>query len=197
MDEVVAAYFVSELLRTLAALHSCGIVHGDVKPDNIVLRSGSRYALVASAVYIFFVQVFDSGGIAASLPRTANTTEPVLMAGLTRSVFPSHLFPLLISLSRVSCPFIQLQGVQLVDFNRALDTHLYAPGTCFVGNGGTDAYRCVEMQTGRPWVFQVLSLSYSLNESRSHGCWRHRLIRLGFVILRMRCCMAGGWMLPP
>lgn len=38
MDEQLAMFFTIELLRTVEALHSKGILHGDIKPDNCVLR---------------------------------------------------------------------------------------------------------------------------------------------------------------
>lgn len=38
MDELLAMFFTVELLRTVEALHSKGVMHGDVKPDNCLLR---------------------------------------------------------------------------------------------------------------------------------------------------------------
>ncbi len=38
MDEVLAMFFTVELLRTVEALHSAGIMHGDLKADNCLLR---------------------------------------------------------------------------------------------------------------------------------------------------------------
>lgn len=55
--------------------------------------------------------------------------------------------------------------MQLLDFGRSIDTTLYQDGTVFVGDSVTQAFRCIEMQTGKPWTFQV----------RSCGCF-HRSI---------------------
>ncbi|KAF4123339.1 checkpoint serine/threonine-protein kinase [Geosmithia morbida] len=38
MDEQLAMFFTIELMRTVEALHAKGIMHGDIKPDNCVLR---------------------------------------------------------------------------------------------------------------------------------------------------------------
>lgn len=38
MDEKLAMFFTVELLRTVEALHSKGIIHGDLKADNILVR---------------------------------------------------------------------------------------------------------------------------------------------------------------
>jgi len=41
LDEPLAMYFMVELLRTMEALHAKGIIHGDLKADNIMLRLGT------------------------------------------------------------------------------------------------------------------------------------------------------------
>jgi checkpoint serine/threonine-protein kinase len=38
LEEVVAMFFAVELFRTVEALHACGILHGDIKPDNCLVR---------------------------------------------------------------------------------------------------------------------------------------------------------------
>ncbi|KAE8373093.1 Mad3/BUB1 homology region 1-domain-containing protein [Aspergillus bertholletiae] len=38
LDEVLAMFFTVELFRTVEALHSCGILHGDIKADNCLVR---------------------------------------------------------------------------------------------------------------------------------------------------------------
>lgn len=38
MDELLAMFFAVELLRTVEALHKSGIVHGDIKGDNVLVR---------------------------------------------------------------------------------------------------------------------------------------------------------------
>ncbi|KAK2792685.1 hypothetical protein FQN51_001604 [Onygenales sp. PD_10] len=43
LDEVVAMFFAIELFRTVEALHACGILHGDLKADNCLVRLDDRY----------------------------------------------------------------------------------------------------------------------------------------------------------
>ncbi|OJD21245.1 BUB protein kinase [Blastomyces percursus] len=43
LDEVVAMFFAVELFRTVEALHACGILHGDLKADNCLVRLDERF----------------------------------------------------------------------------------------------------------------------------------------------------------
>ncbi|PHH63694.1 hypothetical protein CDD81_5566 [Ophiocordyceps australis] len=48
MDEVLAMWLAVELLRTVEALHAKGVVHGDIKADNCLLRLDSGAAPASS-----------------------------------------------------------------------------------------------------------------------------------------------------
>ena len=37
MNEAVVLYYTINILRILEACHKCGIIHGDVKPDNFLV----------------------------------------------------------------------------------------------------------------------------------------------------------------
>eukprot|EP00698_Gefionella_okellyi_P012006 TRINITY_DN320_c0_g1_i1.p1 TRINITY_DN320_c0_g1~~TRINITY_DN320_c0_g1_i1.p1 ORF type:complete len:994 (-),score=220.48 TRINITY_DN320_c0_g1_i1:101-2641(-) len=39
MDELLAMFYTVELLKVLESLHKVGIIHGDVKPDNLLIRN--------------------------------------------------------------------------------------------------------------------------------------------------------------
>ncbi|KAH6643854.1 hypothetical protein C7974DRAFT_382371 [Boeremia exigua] len=51
MDEQLAMFFTVELLRTVEALHSKGILHGDLKADNILVRFDALQKGEWSSVY--------------------------------------------------------------------------------------------------------------------------------------------------
>ncbi|KAF5097579.1 hypothetical protein D0Z00_002337 [Geotrichum galactomycetum] len=38
LDEVVVVFFVAQLLRAVEALHAARVIHGDIKPDNVMLQ---------------------------------------------------------------------------------------------------------------------------------------------------------------
>lgn len=39
MEEVLCIYYTTEMLYMLETLHSVGIIHGDFKPDNLLIRN--------------------------------------------------------------------------------------------------------------------------------------------------------------
>ncbi|OJK02439.1 hypothetical protein ASPACDRAFT_115361 [Aspergillus aculeatus ATCC 16872] len=50
MDEVLAMFFTVELFRTVEALHASGIIHGDIKADNCLVRLDDKPALPPSLI---------------------------------------------------------------------------------------------------------------------------------------------------
>ena len=47
------------------------------------------------------------------------------------------------------------KGIKMIDFGRTIDTKLFPPNQCFIGNWPTDARDCLEMREGRPWTYQT------------------------------------------
>ncbi|OBT61169.1 hypothetical protein VE03_09428 [Pseudogymnoascus sp. 23342-1-I1] len=48
MDELLAMFFAIELLRTVEALHKAGILHGDLKADNVLVHLGGGVGAAAA-----------------------------------------------------------------------------------------------------------------------------------------------------
>ncbi|KAL2870997.1 putative checkpoint protein kinase (SldA) [Aspergillus lucknowensis] len=51
LDETLAMFFTVELFRTVEALHACGIIHGDIKADNCLIRFDDNPAPSATDQY--------------------------------------------------------------------------------------------------------------------------------------------------
>ncbi|KAA8644381.1 hypothetical protein EYZ11_001373 [Aspergillus tanneri] len=50
LDEALAMFFTIELFRTVEALHACGILHGDIKADNCLVRLDEKSTTPASLI---------------------------------------------------------------------------------------------------------------------------------------------------
>ncbi|OAX79246.1 BUB protein kinase [Emergomyces africanus] len=50
LDEIVTMFFAVELFRTVEALHACGILHGDLKADNCLVRLDKRFTSPAASL---------------------------------------------------------------------------------------------------------------------------------------------------
>lgn len=46
-------------------------------------------------------------------------------------------------------------GLQLIDFGRAIDLEMMPRGAQFLADCGIKCVRCIQMQEGRPWMYQV------------------------------------------
>ena len=104
MHESLAMYLTVELLRALEVLHAAAFIHGDIKPDNVLLR-------------------FGGSQIEEWTPNRPGTWRE--------------------------------RGIALIDFGRSIDLTAHAPGAAFIGDCGTENFRCVEMLSGKPWTFQA------------------------------------------
>jgi hypothetical protein len=80
------------------------------------------------------------------------------------------------------------KGLKLIDFGRSIDMSLYPEGTKFRGDSHVDSFRCIEMQTGKPWTFQVSFVPVCMLKNI-------RLISLASVRLCIVCCTVNTWKL--
>ncbi|KKK19732.1 hypothetical protein ARAM_006921 [Aspergillus rambellii] len=52
LDEALAMFFTIELFRTVQALHACGVLHGDIKADNCLVRFDDNPAATPVENYV-------------------------------------------------------------------------------------------------------------------------------------------------
>ena len=91
MDELIVMYYAIELLRVVESLHLAGVVHADIKPDNLLVRNGGD----------------NWCDWAVNRPGSW-----------------------------------KLKGLSLIDFGLAIDLGMYDWQTVFVGDCGTEGFRC-------------------------------------------------------
>ncbi|KAK9388626.1 Mad3/BUB1 homology region 1-domain-containing protein [Lipomyces mesembrius] len=129
LDECVAMFFTIELLRTIEALHETGILHGDLKPDNCMVRilPGNESLSMARL----------------SLSDTASKRQS------SRTILSPY---------KASGEQGWLtKGISLIDFGRAIDLTVYdhKRDVQFIADWNTSAQDCAEMRELRPWTYQV------------------------------------------
>ncbi|KAK9236742.1 Mad3/BUB1 homology region 1-domain-containing protein [Lipomyces kononenkoae] len=129
LDECLAMFFTIELLRTIEALHEAGVLHGDLKPDNCMVRilSGNESASMAS------LSLSESAS-----KRQSNKT--------IRSPYQAN-----------GEQGWSTKGISLIDFGRAIDLTVYDHNrdVQFIADWNTSAQDCAEIRELRPWTYQV------------------------------------------
>jgi eukaryotic-like serine/threonine-protein kinase len=78
LPEAVVAVVLGQLLDALGAVHAAGLVHGDVKPANLLLRSGSWPHLLLADF-----GVASRAGVPAGVAGTPSFLPPERLAGAT------------------------------------------------------------------------------------------------------------------
>ncbi|CAI5992424.1 unnamed protein product [Closterium sp. NIES-65] len=152
VPEPLCAFYTAQMLRAAEALHAAHILHGDIKPDNFLLRFGADSESPREMV--------------AAIEAVDNLTSPIRLSNspvLTpphSSLLHSPLsFPLLTSSHSSLLPTTHssplLQGLTLVDYGRSIDMRHFPEGSSFVSDSGTENFRCPEMEEGRPWTTQA------------------------------------------
>ncbi|KAK9371150.1 Mad3/BUB1 homology region 1-domain-containing protein [Lipomyces kononenkoae] len=129
LDECLAMFFTIELLRTIEALHAVGILHGDLKPDNCMVRilPGNESVSMASLSLSESASKRQSNRTMIS-PYQANGEQGW-----------------------------STKGISLIDFGRAIDMTVYDNNgdVQFIADWNTSAQDCAEIREVRPWTYQV------------------------------------------
>lgn len=125
VEEALAMFFAVELFRTVEALHSCNIIHGDIKPDNCLIR-------------------FDDPSTAPMTPSLVDVDEDEnLLDGSETHYSPRGAFGW------------RNKGLALIDFGRAIDMHAFEPTVQFIADWQTKDHECNEIREMRPWRHQI------------------------------------------
>ena len=126
LDECVAIFYAVELLRTVEALHSKGLLHGDLKADNCLVR----------------------------LEDLASTTTMTDGKGSKSesSFSSSHWSP---NYRPDGSDGWSAKGLTLIDFGRGIDMRAFRADVGFLADWKTTKHDCAEMREMRPWTWQV------------------------------------------
>lgn len=130
MDEALAMFFSVELFRTVEALHACGILHGDIKPDNCLVR-------------------FEDKKSRSSLQSPP--AESLLdLADEDSIADPSEIH----YSARGLCGWRE-KGLTLIDFGRGIDMKAFRPDVQFIAEWEMSQHDCNEVREMRPWTYQI------------------------------------------
>lgn len=125
LDECMAMFFTVELFRTVEALHANGILHGDIKPDNCLVR-------------------FDD-------PSRTTTTPSLLDLDGGESVTD----PREVHYSPQGHHGWREKGLALIDFGRSIDMRAFQPSVQFIADWEPSSHECNEIREMRPWTHQI------------------------------------------
>jgi checkpoint serine/threonine-protein kinase len=129
LEEVLAMFFSVELFRTVEALHANGVLHGDIKADNCLVRLDDHNPNEAPSKAL---SMLDLGADETAFdPRESIHYSP---SG-------SHGW--------------QQKGLVLIDFGRSIDMQAFSPGVQFMADWETGTHECNEIREMRPWTHQI------------------------------------------
>lgn len=129
LEEALAIFFSIELFRTVEALHANGVLHGDIKADNCLVR------------------LDDSN---PNDPPTKGLS--LLDLGADESPFDPREGP---HYSPSGSHGWKQKGLALIDFGRGIDMQAFSPNVQFIADWETGTHECNEIREARPWTHQI------------------------------------------
>ncbi|CAL5874975.1 uncharacterized protein PFLUO_LOCUS9278 [Penicillium psychrofluorescens] len=129
LEEALAMFFSIELFRTVEALHASGILHGDLKADNCLVRLDEPNPNNSPAKALFLLDL------------NADEQPPDPSDSIHYSPIGSYGW--------------RNKGLALIDFGRSIDMHAFSPAVQFIADWETSSHECNEIREMRPWTHQI------------------------------------------
>ncbi|KAF9166892.1 hypothetical protein DFQ26_006560 [Actinomortierella ambigua] len=149
IDESLALFFTIELLRVLEGLHVKGIIHGDLKADNCMLRfdhhdrAGGATTTGGGDFYSTSTITSSSSSSSVGPPLTSSGPTTLVTAGLQTPYEANG------GAGWSRC------GIRLIDFGRAVDVTAFEQrDMTFRADWPVDAQDCPEIRNETSWRFQ-------------------------------------------
>ncbi|KAJ6029205.1 hypothetical protein N7444_012192 [Penicillium canescens] len=129
LEEALAMFFSIELFRTVEALHANGVLHGDIKADNCLVRLDDSNPNEPPTKGL---SLLDLGADECPFdPRESIHYSPSGSYGWKQ------------------------KGLALIDFGRGIDMQAFSPNVQFIADWETGAHECNEIREARPWTHQI------------------------------------------
>jgi checkpoint serine/threonine-protein kinase len=129
LEEVLAMFFSVELFRTVEALHANGVLHGDIKADNCLVRLDDYNPIEPPSKAL---SLLDLGADETAFdPRESIHYSPSGSYGW------------------------QQKGLALIDFGRSIDMQAFSPDVQFIADWETGTHECNEIREMRPWTHHI------------------------------------------
>ncbi|KAJ5142254.1 hypothetical protein N7476_003886 [Penicillium atrosanguineum] len=126
LEESLAMFFSVELFRTIEALHANGILHGDIKADNCLVRLDDEDPPTKA------LSLLDLG-----------TDEPSQDSRDSIYYSPNGVLGW------------RNKGLALIDFGRGIDMNAFTPTVQFIADWEVGTHECNEIREMRPWTHQI------------------------------------------